>query len=182
MRDDCVGQERKAKRTREQEIRDWRLSNPKGQPMECVRETGISQSTVYKWWDDCSPIKTRTKEFIKKDNDEKYAWFALAGMALVVFLIFLLVFAIPSCTDQANKSAGLLCAGSYEEMVGEKYEAVKSHLEAVGFTNIELVDLNDSGLAFWTNGVVKEVVIEGNASFGEHDWFEPNAKIVIIYH
>ena len=34
----------------------------------------------------------------------------------------------------------------------EKVDAVVAQLEALGFTNIETIDLNDSGLAFWNSG------------------------------
>lgn len=37
--------------TKEQQIRDWRASNPDGTPKECMAATGISKNTVYKWWD-----------------------------------------------------------------------------------------------------------------------------------
>lgn len=36
--------------TKEQAIRAWRFANPDGKPKDCIRETGISKNTVYKWW------------------------------------------------------------------------------------------------------------------------------------
>ena len=103
------------------------------------------------------------------------------GIPLIVSLFF--GFILPACTNFSNESAGMIQAGmSSDECVYENYKTVTAHLEAVGFTNIELVDLNDSGLAFWTDELVKEVVIDGKSSFDSKDWFEPNAKIVVIYH
>ena len=29
----------------------WRLKNPLGTKAQCVRETGLSKPTVYKWWE-----------------------------------------------------------------------------------------------------------------------------------
>ena len=103
------------------------------------------------------------------------------GVPLLLGLFFGLI--LPSCTNFANESAGMVQVGmSQIEFESENYKTAVAHLEAVGFTNIELVDLNDSGLAFWTDGLIKEVVIDGKASFDSDDWFDPDARIVIIYH
>lgn len=32
-------------------VRQWRSENPEGRKMECIKETGLAKSTVYKWWD-----------------------------------------------------------------------------------------------------------------------------------
>ena len=37
--------------TKEQVVKEWRLFNPKGKKAECIRDTGLSKPTVYKWWD-----------------------------------------------------------------------------------------------------------------------------------
>ena len=31
--------------------KEWRKANPKGSRYACIKETGISKPTVYKWWD-----------------------------------------------------------------------------------------------------------------------------------
>ncbi len=36
--------------TKEQIIRDWRDAHPFGKKIECYRETGLSRSTILKWW------------------------------------------------------------------------------------------------------------------------------------
>lgn len=33
-------------------VRNWQLNNPKGTKAACIRETGLSKNTVYKWWND----------------------------------------------------------------------------------------------------------------------------------
>ncbi len=38
-------------------VQEWRFNNPKGTKAQCIKETGLSKPTVYKWWD------------IKKDPD-----------------------------------------------------------------------------------------------------------------
>ena len=37
--------------TKENIIKEWRLSNPNGKKADCIRETGLTNPTVYKWWD-----------------------------------------------------------------------------------------------------------------------------------
>ena len=31
-------------------VEEWRERNPKGRKIDCIRETGLSKPTVYKWW------------------------------------------------------------------------------------------------------------------------------------
>ena len=38
--------------TAEEKVREWQQNNPRGRKAECIRETGLSKPTVYKWWTD----------------------------------------------------------------------------------------------------------------------------------
>lgn len=118
----------------------------------------------------------------KRENKTTLIILAICfGVPLILGLFFGLI--IPACTNFANESAGMIQVGlSSDEFVYDNYKTVTAHLEAVGFTNIELVDLNDSGIAFWMDGSVKEVVIDGKSSFDREDWFKSSVKIVVIYH
>ena len=58
----------------------------------------------------------------------------------------------------------------------------RTALQAAGFTNIELIDLDDSGLAFWTEDKVDTISVGGDTSFESTDWFDPDTKVVISYH
>lgn len=37
--------------TKQQQVAEWRKNNPNGKKADCIRETGLSKPTVYKWWD-----------------------------------------------------------------------------------------------------------------------------------
>lgn len=37
--------------TKEKIIKEWRKNNPDRRKIDCIRETGISKATVYKWWE-----------------------------------------------------------------------------------------------------------------------------------
>ncbi len=32
-------------------VKEWRLAHPEGRKVDCIRDTGLSKPTVYKWWD-----------------------------------------------------------------------------------------------------------------------------------
>lgn len=38
--------------TEAQKVAGWRILNPEGRKADCIRETGLSKPTVYKWWDE----------------------------------------------------------------------------------------------------------------------------------
>lgn len=80
------------------------------------------------------------------------------------------------------QSEGKLNAGYYKDLIGQSYETVVAHFEAAGFTDIELIDLDDSGIAFWNNGKVEMISVGGNTDFETIDWFSPDTKVVISYH
>ena len=31
-------------------VEEWRIAHPDGRRADCIRETGLSKPTVYKWW------------------------------------------------------------------------------------------------------------------------------------
>lgn len=81
-----------------------------------------------------------------------------------------------------NQAQGKISAGYYKDLVGEDYKVVEAHFKAAGFTNIELIDLNDSGIAFWNDGKVAIISVGGNTDFETVDWFDPDTVVVISYH
>lgn len=42
---------RKGRPKKSEVVRNWRLQNPDGKKADCIRETGLTKPTVYKWWD-----------------------------------------------------------------------------------------------------------------------------------
>ena len=36
--------------SKKEQVKQWRLDNPEGTKAECIRKTGLSKPTVYKWW------------------------------------------------------------------------------------------------------------------------------------
>lgn len=99
-------------------------------------------------------------------------------LALIPILIFGGLF----LNKAVNKGSGKINAGYYRDLVGEDYKTVEAHFEAAGFTNIELIDLDDAGIVFWRNDKVETISIGGNTQFESTDWFDPDTKVVISYH
>ena len=36
---------------KQDQVKEWRKKNPNGRKIDCIRETGLSKPTVYKWWE-----------------------------------------------------------------------------------------------------------------------------------
>ena len=115
----------------------------------------------------------------KQNKRELITVVAILGMFL---LIAALCIGIPALIHATNETNGKVNAGFYRDLIGEDYKSVEAHFESAGFTNIELIDLDDSGVAFWKEGKVETISVGGKTSFDSMDWFDPNTKVVISYH
>lgn len=141
------------------------------------KNININKNIHKRYTDDAEVIKA-----INKDKEDKRNYL----MFLVLFAILIGMVAIPSCIMNMNEkkaiSEGKINAGFYQDLIGEDYKTVEAHFESAGFTNIELIDLNDAGLAIWKNEKVETISIGGNTSFDSTDFFDPDTKVVISYH
>lgn len=121
----------------------------------------------------------RTKNEAKKNSRDFKETLIMMG---IMFLIPGLLFGGLFLNKSINQAQGKISAGYHRDLVGKDYKTVKSHFEAAGFTNIELIDLENTGLAFWNEGKVDSISVGGNTSFESMDWFAPDTKVVISYH
>jgi hypothetical protein len=87
-----------------------------------------------------------------------------------------------SCNRKRSLEQGMISAGNTSDYIKKKYSAAESLLEAKGFTNIELIDLDDAGLFTNKKDTVESVTIDGTSSFSEDDYFYPTAHVIIAYH
>ena len=101
---------------------------------------------------------------------------------LGVLMLVLAGFSFFASMHEEKQNEGKINAGYYDDLIGEDYKTVEAHFKAAGFNNVELVDLNDAGVAFWTEGEVSAISIGGNMEFDTNDWFDPDTKVVISYH
>lgn len=59
--------------TAKKQVLDWRAKNPNGKKADCIRDTGLTKPTVYKWWDalpDAGISKSVFDTYAMFDGDE----------------------------------------------------------------------------------------------------------------
>lgn len=121
----------------------------------------------------------RAKNEAQKDNRDFRQILIIIG---ICFLIPIGIFGGMYLNKTIAQSQGKINAGYYRDLVGKNYETVVAHFEAAGFTNIELIDLDNAGIAFWNEGKVDTISIGGDTDFESTDWFYPDTKVIISYH
>lgn len=133
----------------------------------------------------------RTKRYVndaeviremEKARENRRGWIANVLLFIILFGVCVLSISSYESKQKANRDAGKIHAGYYKDLIGEDYQTVEAHFRAAGFSNIELIDLNDSGILFWTDEKVKTISVGGDTDFDSGDWFEPTTKVVISYH
>lgn len=141
------------------------------------KNININKTIHNRYTDDADVI--RAKNEASKDSRDFKQVLILIG---IMFLIPVLIFSESFFSKAFNQGQGKINAGFYRDLIGKDYQTVESHFETAGFTNIELIDLNDSGLAFWSEGKVDTISVGGDTAFDSSDWFSPDTKVVISYH
>ena len=141
------------------------------------KNININKTTHNRYTDDAEIIKAQNKE-----KEDKRAWIAIFVLFAATFIIVFGMIAKLDGEEKKAKEEGKISAGFYRDLLGEDYTTVNAHFEAAGFTNIELIDLDDSGIAFWNEGKVETISVGGDTNFDSADWFSPDTKVVISYH
>ena len=119
---------------------------------------------------------------VTESKETKHALIAVIVIfALVLAVCFVTLLWINLREDKAEQE-GKISAGYYDDLVGEDYKTVEAHFRAAGFTNIELVELDNAGIAFWKKGEVVVISVGGNTTFESGDYFDPDVKVIISYH
>lgn len=152
-------------------------SNETKKTININKNININKSIHNRITDDADIIRANT-ESKKEKYDFLGSFIAIGIIAVIAFLIWL----GPVISNSVNKNAGKIKAGFHGDLIGENYQSVEAHFESAGFTNIELIDLDDSGVAFWKEGKVETISVGGKTSFDSLDWFDPDTKVVISYH
>ena len=53
--------ENSGRKSKEEIVKEWREKNPNGKKCDCIKETGLTKPTVYKWWNQQKPTRTNEK-------------------------------------------------------------------------------------------------------------------------
>ncbi len=135
---------------------------------------------------DAEVIRAKTEEK-KARYEHRSGWYWVIGFIIFCAGIFLYEYYSDIQEQKAAdiaKSEGMISAGDYYDYEEKNYLSVQKQLESAGFTNIELVDLNDASWFSKTKkkDTVENVSINGSSEFHDSDYFEKDAKVVITYH
>lgn len=118
-------------------------------------------------------------EIAQKKKDSKTGFLGL----LLFIALFIFVFYGPEYRDQQEIKAGKIRAGTdSESFIGEPYQTVEATLKSAGFTDIQLIDLNDSVFFLGNDGKVTSVSIGGRSEFQSYYFFYPDEQVIITYH
>lgn len=124
---------------------------------------------------------TNDAEIIKakmKDREDRRPWIMMVICLLIPFIILMTM----QINGGISRSQGKIQAGFYRDYLNQKYEVVEKQMEAAGFTNIEIIDLNEPGLFGSKKDKVHSISIAGNSSFDSSNWFFPNDKVIISHY
>ncbi len=64
--------------TKAEAVKEWRSAHPDGTKAECIRDTGLSKPTVYRWWDDMQLTEEQKKlgaEIMTNPDGEKEVYY-----------------------------------------------------------------------------------------------------------
>lgn len=97
---------------------------------------------------------------------------------VAVFLVLIMV----SCQRTFSKSNEAQPPKS-SQMIGEHYEDVFKMFETEGFTNIELVRLDNLKLGILSKeNAVESVYVGGNKRYDHKKWYPKDVEVRINYH
>lgn len=127
---------------------------------------------------------------IDRQNEREHKEFAGVMLGLMLFLILcfgLLVFLTfkEDADDKKAIAEGKIQIGisSYDiEKDKPKYQGVVSQLEASGFSNITVIDLDDAGIFTKKADTIDSISVDGDTSFSSDHYYDPEVKIIISYH
>lgn len=137
---------------------------------------------------DEAAINRTNKEYeYKTEQDKKQEEVdRKAGKFFLIFFGFIFIMGmistIPPLRDAVFHSGQIRVGTSSKKLKGKNYKVVESTLEAAGFYDIELIDLDSEGFLGWDKDKVESVSIGGDLTFDEDDYFDADATVIISYH
>lgn len=123
--------------------------------------------------DDAAIVKAKMS-----DRENKRIWILL----LIALLIPFGMIASMKINGSIARNQGKIQAGFYRDYLGQNYEVVEKQMEAAGFKNIEIIDLEQPGLLGGKKNKVQSISIAGDSSFDSGDWFYPSDKVIISHY
>lgn len=115
-------------------------------------------------------------------KETKYTLIFIAAM----FILMIGCFTVPSLKEtldaKKEEQAGKINIGSHYDYEEKNYEFVIAEFQAIGFEDIEAIDLDDAGIFKNKADTVESVSVNGNSKFTWQDYFFITDKVIITYH
>lgn len=115
-------------------------------------------------------------------KETKYTLIFIAAM----FILMIGCFTVPSLKQEYDakkeEQAGKVKIGSHYDYEEKNYEFVVAEFQALGFEDIETIDLDDAGIFKNKADTVECVSVNGNSKFTWQDYFFITDKVIITYH
>lgn len=101
---------------------------------------------------------------------------------LALCLSIALVFALAGC-DSTNHDGEAKTPSGSSAQKGRDYQTVVETFEEKGFTNIQLLELDDLVTGWLTKeGEVEYVTVDGDEDYSADTWYSKDVEVVIAYH
>ena len=112
----------------EQTVREWRRLHPNGKKADCIRETGLSKPTVYKWWEEKKyrvdfgdgVVSYMTKAEVVEFNQSIGAWHKELPAHYVIDGEPDMMAKMSSYASQGIRSVEILSKEEYEYLIAKK--------------------------------------------------------------
>ena len=117
------------------------------------------------------------EEEVKRQHEDREKR-QVFSVLLIVSLGIIIVLAL---NNLHKEHIGMISAGNYKDYLNTSYKTVTEELKAIGFKNINTVDLDDAGFLKKADNVTK-ISIKGDSEFTKSDYFWPDDPVVITYH
>lgn len=138
-----------------------------------------------RYTDDADVLEAKLKD---KQNERKYKYKkiyilgSLLCLSILAFWMGIIVIFDKAEEKKAISSGQIKVGMSSSDLEGKKYEGIKEKLEAQGFSNITLIDLQDADMDENEPDTIESVTINGDVHFYSTKYYDPDAKIIISYH
>lgn len=101
---------------------------------------------------------------------------------LALCLSMALVFTLTGCDSGDHEGEAKTPSGSSVQK-GRDYQSVVDSFEEQGFTNIQLLELDDLVTGWLTKeGEVEYVTVNGDEDYSADTWFDSDVEVVVAYH
>lgn len=125
-------------------------------------------------------------EIVRAENEPRVMLARATGPIFIMWGIVSIVFILCIFEYMGNRKSqdeNMTRVGFAYEMIDQDYRQVKARLEKMGFTDITLIDLDDTTMfSLRKRGKIESISIGGRTHFSKWKWFNLTDPVIISYH